>query len=154
MMIKQGLGADAWDDPDDEHFFFNLDWKEIIEKSKPINDSIGNIQKLIDSNLYDVAILTHVNSAKEGNDKQKYLYQYFENLKVIPVIYPMPKYKTVDCKGAVLVDDYTGNLVAWKENGGIPIKFSMKQKQYDYKVINRLDSLIDDYEEILELTNC
>ena len=153
MMINRGLGIDAWSDPDDEHFFFDLNWKEIIEKSKPINDSIINIQKIIDSNLYDVSVLTHVNSDEEGKDKQRYLNQYFENLKVIPVLYPTPKCEVVDCKNAILVDDYTGNLAVWKENGGISIKFSVKQKQYDYKVINRLDSLIEDYEEILRLTN-
>lgn len=153
MMIDQGLGLDAWEDLDDEHFFLSLNWQEIIAKSSPIADSINNIQKLIDSNMYELAILTHVNSKEEWEQKQSFLNQYFEDLTVIPVAYPTPKYQVVDCQNAILVDDYTGNLVLWQEHGGIPIKFSTKDKKYDYKSIKCLDALIVEYPEISKLTS-
>ena len=43
---------------------------------------------------------------------------------------------------AILVDDYSGNLKEWSEEGGIPIKFSEKNNK-KYTTINKLDMLID-----------
>lgn len=43
-------------------FYVQLDWEDLIKRSKPIHHSIECLKALIDSNLYDVAILTHVNS--------------------------------------------------------------------------------------------
>ena len=43
---------------------------------------------------------------------------------------------------AILVDDYSGNLKEWSEEGGIHIKFSEKNNK-KYTTINKLDMLID-----------
>ena len=44
-----------------------------MKEAKQINNSLANIKKLIDSNLYDVEILTHVNSEVERKLKEEYI---------------------------------------------------------------------------------
>ena len=57
------------------------------------------------------------------------------------------KTKVVHSEGAILVDDYSGNLKEWEENGGISVRFSKDLESLGYKVINRLDQLIDMFDE-------
>ena len=57
------------------------------------------------------------------------------------------KTKVVHSEGAILVDDYSGNLKEWEENGGIAIRFSKDLESLGYRVINRLDQLIDMFDE-------
>ena len=57
------------------------------------------------------------------------------------------KTKVVHSEGAILVDDYSGNLKEWEENGGIAVRFSKELESLGYRVINRLDSLIDMFDE-------
>lgn len=37
----------------------------------------------------------------------------------------------------------SGNLKEWEEEGGIPIKFDVNLKSKNYKVIDRLDTLLN-----------
>ena len=48
----------------------------------------------------------------------------------------------VHTEGAILVDDYAGNLKEWENEGGIPVKFSTKLNGKGYPVIDRLDALL------------
>ena len=57
------------------------------------------------------------------------------------------KTKVVHSEGAILVDDYSGNLKEWEENGGISVRFSKDLESQGYKVINRLDNLINMFDE-------
>ena len=57
------------------------------------------------------------------------------------------KTKMVHTKGAILVDDYAGNLQEWEESGGIAVRFSKEMESHGYKVINKLDMLIDMFDE-------
>ena len=150
-VIESGFEDAKWDTPGVAEFILSFDWGELIQNSFPLNDSISNIQKLLDSNLYDIAVLTHVNSIKEEEEKRQYLDKFFENLSVIPVWYPTPKYKAVDCKNTVLVDDSVENLILWEENGGISVKFSIDDEQSPYITVNCLDKLIDKYQELIDL---
>ena len=131
-------------------FYEELDWRSLFQESNPIKDSISNIQKLIDSKLYNVSVLSHVSSETEATAKKEFLQQYFTNLNVITVDSKYNKCDVVNCKNAVLVDDYMGNLVPWFNKGGIPIKFSDNGKRYVFITINSLDQLIDKYELIKE----
>ena len=54
-------------------FFKDLDWYELLRITDEINNSFDNINKLVVSNLFDIEILTHVNSLKEGQEKINYL---------------------------------------------------------------------------------
>ena len=53
----------------------------------------------------------------------------------------------VHSKDAILVDDYSGNLREWEKNGGISVRFSKELESSGFKVINRLDSLLNIFDE-------
>ena len=106
-------------------------------------DSINSIQKLIDSGKFDVNILTHCNSITEGADKVRYIRKHFKDITVIICPKEISKTKMVHTQGAILVDDYAGNLREWESEGGIPVRFSTKLNGKGYQVVDRLDELID-----------
>ncbi len=124
-------------------FYEKLDWDKLLNKCHEINNSITNIKKLINSNLFNVKILTHVVCNNEKCAKTKYLESRLRDIEIITVDKNMNKSDAVDARGAVLVDDYSGNLDLWKKSLGIPIKFTNKDKDYEYIKINSLDKLID-----------
>ena len=134
-----------------QHFFINLDWDKLISLSEPINNSIKYLKELMHSDLYDVTILTHVNTKKEINVKQKYLAEVIPGIDVIYVNKKDNKCDVVDCKNTILVDDFTGNLDLWHQKGGISIKFSTTDKKYPYITIDNLGLLLEKYNEIYEL---
>ena len=127
----------------DPEFYMHFDFKSILKDKYIINDSINCIQKLIDSNKFDVNILTHCNSIKEGADKVRYIRKYFKDMTVIICPKEISKTKMVHTENAILVDDYAGNLREWESEGGIPVRFSTKLNGKGFKVIDRLDQLID-----------
>ena len=47
------------------------------------------------------------------------------------------------CEGAILVDDYSGNLIEWESTGGIAVRFSKELESKGFLVINRLDELLN-----------
>ena len=57
-------------------FYRSLNWNEFIKECNQINDSILCLKKLIDSKMFDVNILTHVNTKEESIAKKEYLEQY------------------------------------------------------------------------------
>ncbi len=66
------------------------------------------------------------------------------DIDFIPVSKRFDKADWVNPKGAILVDDFSGNLYPWKAAGGISIKFVPEQttKEYPFLVISRLDQII------------
>ena len=134
-----------------QHFFINLDWENLIKLSEPINNSIDFLKQLIESDLYDVTILTHVNSKKEINVKQKYLDEVIPGIDVIYVNKKDNKCDVVACKNTILVDDFTGNLDLWHAKGGIPVKFSTSDKKYQYMTIDNLGTLFAKYDEFRKI---
>ena len=145
--IKEQYGENATAE-DSSKFYRSIDWKNFINECIPINDSINNIQKIIDTKLYDVTVLTHVLSKHEDEEKRKFLNEKIPELNYIPVTKPNPKWDAVDCKNAILVDDYSENLKEWQAHGGIPIKFSLKDKEYEFITIKSLDELIPLYQTL------
>jgi len=132
-------------------YYRDIDWDLLLKETDQINDSISNIGKLLDSGLYDVEILTHVNSSLEGELKDNYIKGYFPHMKVNVVFKPTDKCEVVDPKDAILVDDFMGNLDKWNKNGGIAIKFSDNNKTCKFKTVSNLGSLIDMYDDIMTL---
>ena len=125
-----------------KNFFETVDWRQLLEKTKQINDSIICIQKLINSNKFDIAILTHVNSLNEAVEKVKFIRQYFFDITVIPVPKMISKTEMVHTKDAILVDDYSVNLTEWQNASGIGVRFNKDLESKGFKVINRLDQLL------------
>lgn len=124
-------------------FYINFDFKTILKDEYIINDSINCIQRLIDSGKFDVNILTHCSSIKEGADKVRYIRKFFKDMTVIICPKEISKTKMVHTKDAILVDDYAGNLREWENAGGISVRFSVKMNSKGYKVIDKLDKLLD-----------
>ena len=87
-------------------FFRNLDWQSVIDISEPINDSINNIKRIIDTGFYDITVLSHVFSNEEANTKRLYLNKFLPDVDFIAVYKDRDKCDVVNCKNAVLVDDY------------------------------------------------
>ena len=124
--------------------FSGLNWKRFLNKECcPINNSIECIQKIIDSNMFNVNILSHINTIEEAIAKIEYIRKYFKDITFIPVPKPMSKTKMVHTKDAILIDDFTGNLRDWTKEGGIGVRFSEKLNSKGFLVIDRLDQIID-----------
>ncbi len=148
LMKKEGIDRENREEV--IKFFQNLDWKYILSVTPEINDSISCIQKLIDTKLFDISILTHVNSLHEAVEKVKFIRKYFKDITVIPVPKEISKTKMVQTEGSILVDDYAGNLREWESENGIAVRFSKKLNGKGFLVVDRLDQLIDMFSETVE----
>ena len=129
------------DEEDKKRFYIETNWDEFILISGEIDNAISKIKELI--NIYDVKILTHISSKKEGNAKIKYFKEVLPKVEVITVPKNVEKADMIDDpKGAILVDDFYPNLEKWEEKGGIPVKFSKSGKKYNCPTISNLLELI------------
>ena len=135
--------VDMNDDTAKREFFSKYDYSTIINDGNILNDSIECINKLKDSNIFQISILTHINSLEEGIVKVNYLRQYFKDITIVLVPKQLDKTEMVHAKEAILVDDYSGNLRAWESKGGIPVKFVKETENSDFRIIKKLDELID-----------
>ena len=128
--------------------FASFDYGTIIKDKNILNDSINCIHKLLDSKRFEISFLSHINSLEEGIVKVKYLRRHFkDNISIILVPSGIAKPKMVHSEGAILVDDFSGNLKSWSESGGISIRFSKELESKGYKVIDRLDALLDMFDK-------
>ena len=107
-----------------EKFYINLDWKNLLSITPEINDSIKCIQNLIEADIFDISILTHVNSLSEIIEKVHFIRKFLPSITIIPVPKAISKTKMVHAEDAILIDDYVSNLNEWQEAGGIGILFS------------------------------
>ena len=124
-------------------FYENIDWKRLLVEAGEINGAIEKVKKLNDSKKFNVSILTHVNSLDEAIEKVKFIRKFYDDITVIPVPKAISKTKMVHTKDAILVDDYSSNLVEWKSDGGLGIKFSIKPKKSEFVVIDDLDKIFE-----------
>ncbi len=132
--------------------FGSFDFRKIIKDKNILNDSINCINKIMDSGLFEVSFLSHINSLDEGIVKIKFLRKHFkDNITIILVPRGISKPKMIHSEGAILVDDYAGNLKEWKEAGGIPIRFSKEMESHGYLVVDRLDKILDLFDKNGEL---
>lgn len=126
-------------------FYKNIDWYKLLRNTPEINDSFNNINLLLNSGLYDIEILTHVNSENEAVEKINYLSNIIPNINVIPTPIEIAKCNMVNPLNSVLVDDYSKNLILWKDEDGIPIKFS-NEIDKRFITINNLKKLLELHE--------
>lgn len=141
MMDEENI--DKSDNEEVRKFYENIDWKRLLVEAGEINGAIEKVKKLNDSKKFNVSILTHVNSLDEAIEKVKFIRKFYDDITVIPVPKAISKTKMVHTKDAILVDDYTSNLVEWKSDGGIGVKFSIKPKKSDFVVIDDLDKIFE-----------
>lgn len=124
-------------------YYRNLDWKQFLKECSPINDSINCIKRIIESNMFNVNILSHVNSLEEAIAKIEYIRKYFNDITFIPVPKQISKTKMVHTENAYLIDDFKGNLVEWEKAGGIGIRFNTDMESNGFIVIDRLDKVLE-----------
>ena len=141
MMDEENI--DKSDNEEVRKFYENIDWKRLLVEAGEINGAIEKVKKLNDSKKFNVSILTHVNSLDEAIEKVKFIRKFYDDITVIPVPKAISKTKMVHTKDAILVDDYTSNLVEWKSEGGIGVKFSIKPKKSHFVVIDDLDKIFE-----------
>lgn len=140
-MIDKNINQDNQKEVRD--YYKNLDWKELLRNSKVINDSINCMNKIIESEKFEVSILTHINSLHEAVEKIKFIRKYFKDITIIPVPRELSKTEMVHVENSILIDDYAGNLQEWQEKGGIAIRFSEKLHGKGFIVIDKLDKILD-----------
>jgi 5-methylcytosine-specific restriction endonuclease McrBC regulatory subunit McrC len=124
-------------------YYKNLDWIQLLKKSKIINNGVECIEKIIESEKFEISILTHVNSLHEAVEKIKFIRKYFKDITIIPVPRELSKTEMVHVEDSILIDDYAGNLQEWQEKGGISIRFSEKMHGKGFIVIDKLDKILD-----------
>ena len=140
--IKKDIGGMANEEKTKE-YIANYPWKTIIKDEYIINDSINCITKIIESNKFNLSILTHVNSLDEAIIKIKYLRKYFKDITIIPCPKAISKTKMVHTENSILIDDYAGNLREWNKEGGISVRFSLTKEDKGFPTIDKLDKIID-----------
>ena len=141
IMEKANIDLNNVDDV--QGFYRDLDWEMLLKESKEINNAWNDIKKILDSNKFDVSILTHVNSLKEIEEKVKIIRNHFRDITIIPVPKAISKTEMLNPANAILVDDYVHNLVEWKEAGGIGVRFDLDMDGKGFPVIDHLNALID-----------
>ena len=140
----EASGADTSEEKEVARFFSTYDFSMIVNDDNILYDSINCIHKLIDSKKFEVSFLTHINSFEEGLCKIKYLKSKFENnITIIITPKEISKTKMVHCEGAILVDDYSGNLTEWEDAGGIGVRFSKELESKGFLVVNRVDERLN-----------
>ena len=141
------LGLDPKNSSDCGKYFGTLDWDNFISHTSQINNSIDNIQRIIDSNRFNVFILTHINSLDEAVAKVNYVRKYLKDITIIPVPRKISKTQMVHSENAILIDDYAGNLREWESAKGIGVRFSLKNNGKGFYAIDHLDEILDLVEE-------
>lgn len=137
------LGLDPKNSSDCGKYFGTLDWDNFISHTSQINNSIDNIQRIIDSNRFNVFILTHINSLDEAVAKVNYVRKYLKDITIIPVPRKISKTQMVHSENAILIDDYAGNLREWESAKGIGVRFSLKNNGKGFYAIDHLDEILD-----------
>ena len=107
-------------------FCSELQWDILLNDCDEISNAFFHLNELVKSGIFNVAILTHVCSDHEAQEKKNLINEKVQNLNVIPVPKEIDKCNYVNPKDSILVDDYTKNIELWEENGGIGIKFTDK----------------------------
>jgi hypothetical protein len=143
----EASGYDVTEELQRREFFAHFDFSSIINDDFILNDSVKCINKLIKSKRFEISFLTHINSLTEGVVKVEYLRRHFKDITIILVPKEISKTKMIHSEGAILVDDFAGNLEEWEEAGGIAVRFSKELESHGFKVIDRLDKLLNLFDE-------
>ena len=76
-------GIDINDTPRVREFYKNLDWFQLLNSIDQINNSIKYIKQLQKTGLYNLFILTTVNSLDEISAKKNYIRRFGLNIPII-----------------------------------------------------------------------
>lgn len=124
-------------------FYRELNWEELLSNIDEINEAFKNIELLEGSGLFNISILTTVNSLHEMQAKVNYIRKRNKKVSIICVPKGIEKCEVVNPLNSILIDDYSGNLIPWIEKGGIGIKFSNNDDPR-FLTINCLSKVINE----------
>ncbi len=124
-------------------FFDNLDWFQLLDEAKVINNAIDYI---LDgqTRTKQLAVLTKIHTLLEMEAKTKAL----RSRKIkIPILFVPPHIKKSQIylpnNGEILIDDSIKNLVDWKQKGGTGIYFNEEQvSTQEFMTIKTLEKIL------------
>jgi len=100
--------------------------KGFFAKLEPITKNLEGLKNLI-AKGYQVKILSASPNNQADKDKRKWLTNYLPELKKENVILCRTGQTKADfvrdIQKSLLIDDYSKNLIEWKQNGGQALKF-------------------------------
>ncbi len=111
-----------WNDIIDD-YFLNVDWKDLINESKEIDNARSQLLKLKNLNIFkSVAVASNRNTYEnEGMAKFSSLKEYDINCFTIPV--KIKKSEALPSRNSILLDDSIEKVRDWVNNSGIGILF-------------------------------
>lgn len=124
-------------------FFDNLDWFQLLDEAKVINNAIDYI---LDgqTRTKQLAVLTKIHTLLEMEAKTKAL----RSRKIkIPILFVPPHIKKSQIylpnNGEILIDDSIKNLTDWKQKGGTGIYFNEEQvSTQEFMTIKTLEKIL------------
>lgn len=124
-------------------FFEKLDWFQLLEESKVINNSIDYILEGQEKSK-QIAILTKIHTLLEMEAKTKAL----RSRKIeVPIFFVPPHVKKSQIylpnNGEILIDDSVKNLIDWEQKGGKSILFSEELEIHEkYETVKNLSRIL------------
>lgn len=123
-------------------FFEKLNWFQLLEESKVINNAIEYILEG-QKRSRQIAILTKIHTLIEMEAKVRALRS--KNIE-IPILFVPPHVKKseiyVPKNGEILVDDSIKNLKDWEKKGGKGIYFSEELDSLEFKTVKTLSRIL------------
>ena len=145
--LAESVGLDYKNYDAMKEYLTKIKYKDILDNSTYINDAMYHIENLMKCGDFDIKILTHVITLDEAEEKIKFIRKYNKDVDIIVVPKDIDKSVAINPVGAILIDDYTGNLRIWKEHGGIGVRFSPKRNGKGFFAISSLDQILEMFEE-------
>lgn len=124
-------------------FFEELDWFEILDEAKVINNAIDYILKGQEKSK-QLAILTKIHTLIEMEAKAKAL----RSRKVkVPILFVPPHVKKSEIylpkNKEILIDDNIKNLIDWEQKGGKGIYFNEQLNNFpQFEAIKTLNKIL------------
>lgn len=124
-------------------FFEKLDWFQLLEESKVINNAIDYILEGQEKSK-QIAILTKIHTLLEMEAKVKAL----RSRKIeVPIFFVPPHVKKSQIylpnNGEILIDDSIKNLIDWEQKGGKSILFSEESEIHEkYETVKTLSRIL------------
>ncbi len=140
IQIKKNASKDTnWTE-----FFEKLNWFELLEESKEINNAIDYLLEAQSKKEKEISILTKVHTLLEMEAKVKKLR---ENSVELPILFVPPHIKKsqiyIPNNNTILIDDSIKNLMDWKQKGGKGIYFNEDcEKSVEFETVNTLKRIL------------
>ena len=139
IQIKKNACNTNWTD-----FLETLDWYELLEEAKEINNAIGYLLEAQSKKEKDIAILTKVHTILEMEAKVK---KIRDNGVELPILFVPPSIKKsqiyIPNNHSILIDDSIKNLIDWEQSGGKGIYFNENcEESLEFETINTLKRIL------------